>query len=201
MSDHIPPGASGGGAQGPSAGDNETFLDQAKTDYKAGREFFSKGDYAQAAMAFHNALQGFEEQEYAQGVANAADRLGDVCMAKEEYRMALDHFRRAHAICQQESDIFSQASLDRKMADACRKAGELEEALKILLRLFDHYADTRNPKGTVEVLESISDVYLELGEPTKAADSLRTIAGIHRNFKHRRQAENFEQRAEQLERR
>ena len=175
-------------------------MDQAKNDYKAGREFFTKGDFAQAAMAFHNALQGFEEQENEQGVANAADRLGDVCMAKEEYRMALDHYRRARGICEQEKDIFSLASLDRKMAEAYRKVGDPGEALKIFLRIFDHCAATRNPQGTVEVLENISAVYLELGEPTKAADALRTIAGIHRNFKHRRQAEAFAKRADQLER-
>lgn len=173
--------------------------DPAKADYKAGCEFFAKGEYGQAAMALHNALRGFEEQGNEQGMANAADRLGDVCMAREEYRMALEHFQRGQDICEKQQDVFSILSLNKKKAVALRRLGELDQALAVLFAIFDHHTDTRNPKGTVEDLEAISEVYLEQGDRQKAADALRTIAGIHRNFKHSRLAREYEERACQVE--
>ncbi|MGW8160936.1 MAG: tetratricopeptide repeat protein, partial [Desulfobulbales bacterium] len=107
MSDQIQPMDSiGPAAEGPGQNRDDALKDPAKADYKAGREFFNQGDYAQAAMSFHNALRGFEEQGNEQGIANASDRLGDVCCAREEYKMALDHYERASDICRKEHDIF-----------------------------------------------------------------------------------------------
>jgi len=186
-------------AIGPQKKEDSAHLDPAKADYKAGREFFSQGEYAQAAMAYHNALCGFEEQGDEQGVANCADRLGDVCVAREEYQMALDHFQKAFAICEKESDIFSMVGLNKKMAGVYKRTGELDKSLELLFDVFDHYSQLRDPKGTVEILEVIAEVYAEKNENTKAADALRTISGIHGNFKHTRLAEEFEARAKVLE--
>lgn len=179
--------------------EDPALADPVKADYKAGREFFSKGDFGQAAMAYHNALRGFEEQGNEQGMANCYDRLGDVCVAREEYQMGLEHFQRAYEICEKEHDIFSMVSLNRKKAGIFKRVGELEKALHLLLDIFDHYAQLRDPKGTVDILEVISEVYIEMGENLKAADTLRTIAGIHNNFKHTRLAQEFEERAQMAE--
>lgn len=199
MSDQIQPTGSIGPVQEPEKKEDEALKDPAKADYKAGREHFKAGDYAEAAYALHNSLKGFEEQGSEQGVANASDRLGDVCVAKEEYAMALEHFQRAFAICEKEQDIFSMVSLNRKMAGVYKRLGELDRALQILFDVFDHYSQLRDPKGTVEILEVIAEVYTEQGELKKAADTLRTISGIHANFKHTRLAQQFEERARQLE--
>ena len=185
--------------QGAGPKEDPALTDPAKADYKAGREFLAKGEYTQAAMALHNALRGFEEQGNEQGVANAADRLGDVCMARDEYRMALEHFQRAKGICAQQQDVFSVVALNKKIAVAHRRLGELDHALALLFDVFDHDSQLRNPKGTVEVLEAIAGVYLEKGERQKGADALRTIATIHKNFKHTRLAEEYENRARQAE--
>ena len=179
--------------------EDPALQDPAKADYKAGREFFSNGELAQAAMAFHNALRGFEEKGDEQGVANCSDRLGDVCVAREEYQMALEHFQRAHSICEKEKDIFSTVSLNKKIAGIYKRTGDLEKALSLLFDIFDHYSQLRDPKGTVEILEVIAEVYMEKGENGNAADALRTIAGVHKNFKHEKQALEFEERARSLE--
>lgn len=184
--------------QGAEPKEDPALTDPAKADYKAGREFLAKGEYAQAAMALHNALRGFEEQGNEQGVANAADRLGDVCMAREEYRQALENFQRAQAVCEKLHDVFSILALNKKKAVALRRLGELDQALAMLFEIFDHESQLRNPKGTVEALEVIAEVYLEKGERQKAADALRTIATIHKNFKHTRLAEEYENRASQV---
>lgn len=179
--------------------DEQPDLDPARADYKAGREFFSRGELAQAAMAYHNALRGFEEQGDEQGIANCADRLGDVCIAREEYTMALEHYQRALAICEKEEDIFSMAALNKKKAGSYRAMGEYENSLRLWMDLFDHYSKIRDPQGTVETLEAIAGVYLEMGEKERAADTLRTIAGIHGNFKHTRLASEFEEKARSIE--
>ena len=179
--------------------EDPAIQDPVKADYKAGREFFSQGELAQAAMAYHNALRGFEEQGDEQGMANCSDRLGDICVAREEYQMALEHFQRAYAVCEKEHDIFSMVSLNKKTAGIYKRIGELDKALDLLFDIFDHYSQLRDPKGTVEILEVISEVYMEMGENGKAADALRTIGGIHDNFKHTRLAQEFEERAKAVE--
>lgn len=198
MSDRVQPTGSIGPIDGPEKKDDEVMKDPAKADYKAGREYLKQGDYTQAAYALHNALQGFAEQNDEQGVANASDRLGDVCVARGEHGMALEHYHRAFAICEKELDIFSQVSLNRKIAGVHKRLGDLDSSLNILFELFDHYSQLRDPKGTVEILEVIAEVYMDQGQPDKAADCLRTIASIHANFKHTRLAQEFEERARQL---
>ncbi|MDH3330254.1 MAG: tetratricopeptide repeat protein [Desulfobulbaceae bacterium] len=200
MSDQVQPAGSIGPMTEPEKKEDEALKDPAKADYKAGREFFNQGDYAQAAYALHNALKGFEEQGNEQGVANASDRLGDVCVAKEEYTMALDNFQRAFDICAKEKDIFSLVMLNKKIAGVYKRLGELDKTLDILFDVFDHYSELRDPKGTVEILEVIAEVYSEQGLFEKAADTLRTIADIHANFKHSKLARQFEERASQLAR-
>ena len=175
-------------------------LDPARKDYLEGRKLYSQGDYAQAAQAFHNALRGFEEQGDEQGVANAADRLGDACLAREEYAMAIANYRRAFAVCEKEDDSFSQLSLNKKMAYCCRKLGDHEKALELLFDMLEHYRLTNNPKGAVEILVSIAETYAEQGDRARAADAYRSVASIHARFKHSRQAAEFNQRAEALER-
>lgn len=175
-------------------------LDPARKDYLEGRKLYSQGEYAQAALAFHNALRGFEEQGDEQGVANSADRLGDACLAREEYAMAIANYRRAFAVCEKEDDSFSQLSLNKKMAAAYRKLGDHEKALELLFDMLEHYRLTNNPKGAVEILVVIAETYAEQGDRARAADAYRSVASIHARFKHSRQAAEFNQRAEALER-
>ena len=173
--------------------------DPAKRDYLQGREQFKKGDYSAAAMSFHNALKGFEEKGDEQGVANAADRLGDVCLAKEDLAAALEHYRRAYTICEKEEDSFSILALNKKIAAIYRKQGELDKAMELTFDMVQHYQMTKNPKGMVEVMMVIAELYKEKGDTQKAADTYRTISSIHKNFKHKRRAEEFAALAEELD--
>lgn len=173
--------------------------DPARTDYLEGRKLFREGEYAQAAIAFHNALRGFEEKGDQAGVANAADRLGDACLARDEYAMAIANYQRAYAVCEKEDDSFSVLALNKKMAAAYRKLGDQEKALELLYDMLEHYRLTNNPKGAVEALIIIAETYNEQGEKARAADAYRSVANIHARFKHVRLAEEFNQRADALE--
>lgn len=173
--------------------------DPARKDYLEGRKFFKQGEYTQAAMAFHNALRGFEEQGDQIGMANAADHLGDACLAKGEYAMALANYQQAHAICEKEDDSFSLLSLNKKMAAAYRKLNDHDKALELLYDILEHYRLTNNPKGAVEVLSLIAETYNETGDKASAADAYRSVSSIHKGFKHTRLAEEFAQRAAELE--
>ena len=198
VSDHIQPISS----LGPMANDNtsdEQVIDPVQKDYLEGRKFFGNGDYTQAAQAFHNALRGFEEQGNEQGVANAADRLGDTCLARDEYAMALANYQRSYAICEKEDDSLSLLALNKKMAAAYRKLGDREKALELLYDMLEHYRLTQNPKGAVEILIVMAEVYREQGDKARSADVYRSVASIHSRFKHARLAEEFNQLAAALE--
>lgn len=169
-----------------------------RQDYRKGREQYTAGDYTEAALSFHNALKVFEEQGDEQGIANASDRLGDTCMAKEEYAMALDNYNRAFAICKKEEDSFSILSLNKKMAASHRKLGQFDQAMKILDDMLEHYQLTKNPKGVVETLIVMAEVFIQQGKIEAAADTYNTISSIHAAFKHTRLAEEFAVKAKHL---
>ncbi|CAK8715137.1 MAG: tetratricopeptide repeat protein [Candidatus Electrothrix sp. LOE1_4_5] len=199
MSTSIQPLSSIGPADPEKAREEELKKDPAKRDYLQGREELKKGDYTMAAMSFHNALKGFEEKGDEQGVANASDRLGDVCLEKKDFTAALEHYQRAYTICEKEEDSFSTLALNKKIAAIYREQGELNKAMEVLFDMVEHYQLTRNPKGMVEVMVVIAELYREKGEPLKAADTYRTVSSIHKNFKHKRMSEEFAALADELE--
>lgn len=187
---------------GPMDGNQDAKVDEindpARMDYVKGRAQHTAGNFSEAALSFHNALKGFEEQGNEQGIANALDRIGDTCMSKEEYQIALDNYKRALVICEKEEDSFSTLALHKKMAACYRKLGRLDEALELLYDMIEHYQLTKNPKGVVDILMVTAEVYVQQGRINKAVDSYRTISSIHANFKHQRLAKEFAGRAEDL---
>lgn len=164
---------------------------QAQQDYEAGQEFLKDNDTSQAANAFHNALIGFEQEGNENGIANASDKLCDICAELGEKAKAMEHLERAYAICHKNFDRFSLFSLERKKAGLVYQSGNLDEALALYLDILDEYTALRNPQGSVETLEIMAEIYLKKGEKEKASDAYRTIASIHANFKHQKQAEEF----------
>ena len=173
--------------------------DPARADYNKGKESRAAGDEAQAASFFHNALVGFEQNGDDQGVANASDQLGDICAARQNHEKAIAHYQRAYTICDKENDMFSLIALQKKMGAAQRALKQYDKAVNIYLNVIDIYAGYNNPAGTVNVMEELAKLYLEMGERQKSADTYRTIASIHKNFKHNRQAQEFMDKAVQVE--
>ena len=170
-----------------------------QADYKRGKELLGAGDEAQAAAFFHNALVGFEQNGDDKGVANASDQLGDICAFREEHEKAINHYQRAYEICDRENDRFSLIALQKKTVAAKRALKQYDEAVSIYLKVIDIYAGYNNPAGTVSTMEELAKLYLEMGERQKSADTLRTIASIHKNFKHTIQAQEFNDKAAQIE--
>lgn len=173
--------------------------DPARADYNKGKELRAAGDEAQAASFFHNALVGFEQKGDDQGVANASDQLGDICAARQNHEKAIAHYQRAYTICDKENDMFSLIALQKKMGAAQRALKQYDKAVNIYLNVIDIYAGYNNPAGTVNVMEELAKLYLEMGERQKSADTYRTIASIHKNFKHNIQAQEFMDKAVQVE--
>ncbi len=164
---------------------------QAQLDYEAGQEFLKNNDSAQAANAFHNALISFEQEGDENGIANASDKLCDICTERGETAKALEHLERAYAICHKSFDRFSLFSLERKKAGLTYQSGDLDKAIELYLDILDEFGALRNPQGSVETLETLAEIYLKKDEKEKAADAYRLIASIHKNFKHSQQAEEF----------
>jgi tetratricopeptide (TPR) repeat protein len=168
-------------------------------DYKKARELLEAGDHAQAAAFFHNALITYEQSGDEKGLANAADQLGDICVLRQDHETALNHFYRAFEICEKLADPFSLLSLRKKMAASLWVLKQHEEAARMYLSVLDTYGTYNNPDGAVATLEELAKLYFDMGERSKAVDTYRTVASIHENFKHKRQAQEFLDMASKIE--
>jgi len=173
--------------------------DPAQADYDQGKELQQAGDEALAASCFHNALIGFEQSGNEKGVANASAQLGDICAGREEYQKAIVHYQRAYDICEKENDRFSLVALLKKMVPLRKTLKQYDEAIKIYLNVIDIYSGYNNPAGTVAAMEELAELYLEIGERQQSADTYKTISSIHKNFKHNLQAQEFMDKAMQVE--
>lgn len=172
---------------------------QAQLDLEEGLRFLKEKEMAQAANAFHNALRGFEEEKNDKGIANASDRLGDICLERGDFAQALSYFNRAFAICAEPGDELSMTYIKRKLARTHRGLKQYDEAMDVYADLLDVYRDFNNPGGAVHVFEEMAEIYLELGERAKAADAYRTAANIHQGFKHSRHADTLLRKAKAAE--
>lgn len=177
----------------------EVKKSQAQLDYESGQEFLKNKETAQAANAFHNALIGYEQEDNEIGVANASDKLGDICDAKGDTTAALEHYDRCYTVCQKHADRLSLFSIEKKKAKIMHNSGELDKAIALYLDILAEYGTLRNPQGSVDTLEILAGIYLTKGERTKAADAYRMVASIHKNFKHKRHAEEYEEKAQTVE--
>lgn len=173
--------------------------DLVRASYEEGRRFLANQSYAQAAVSLHNALLGYEERGDEAGVANASNQLGHVCLARQDFAMAQRHYQRAWDICEKMQDQMSQIALQKKFLEVYCGLRDFRKAIEICLDLLDRYYQNNDPRGTVEVLEQMAEIYISSGERGKAADTYRTIASIHRNFKHPGTAESYEKKAEDIE--
>lgn len=171
---------------------------QAQLDYEEGRGYVERGEAALAAVALHNALRGFEEENNRQGMANASNQLGHACMLRDEFDRAIANYQNAWKICEELGDQVSLLSLAKQLAQAHQGAREYRLALDLCLDLLDSYQRNNDPQNTVEVLERMASIYIDAGEKEKAADAYKTAAAIHRNYRHNKSAEALKQKAEEL---
>lgn len=179
-----------------SEGTAETPL---QAEYNQGKALLERGETAAAAVALHNALIGFEEKGDETGMANALSQLGLACIQRGDTEKALAHFQRAEEICRGLGDPMSLIWLAKQFVVVYTAAEQYKEAINSCLDLLDHYKANNDPKGSVEILEKIAEIYLQSGEKAKAVDAYTTIASIHRNFKHTKIAESYLEKAEKLE--
>lgn len=185
---------------GPAENNNESQPDksQAQLDYDEGRGYVERGEAALAAVALHNALLGFEEENNLEGIANASNQLGHACLMREEFDKAVVHYKKAWEICEQLGDHLSLLSLAKTLAEAHKGAGEYRQALDLCLDLLDSYQRNNDPKNSVEVLEQMAEIYVASGEKLRAADAYKTAASIHANFNHSSMAESLREKAAEL---
>ncbi len=170
-----------------------------RADYEEGKRLVESGELAQAAVSLHNALLGYEEEKDETGIANAANQLGHICLAKKDYEQARMHYQKAWDVCEKMQDSMSLVSLLKKFVLVYWGMKQYRRATDVCLDLLDRYNANNDPQGTVTVLVDLAEIYLESGEKAKAADAYRTVASIHNNFKHHNIAESFIRKAKELE--
>jgi tetratricopeptide (TPR) repeat protein len=179
--------------------EKERSCDPIQAEFEDGKEFLQKKEISQAALAFHNALRGFEEKNNQDGIANACNQLGNVCLEKSEFKKALQYYKRSWEICDRFNDSMSLLALSKQLVTVYRGLGDYKKAMQICLDMLETYELNNNPQGTVETMERVSELYLDQGEKEKAADTFRTIASIHANYHHENIAKDFLNKAKELE--
>ncbi len=173
--------------------------DSVKADYEEGKKYLENGDTAQAAVALHNALLGYREKDDKNGIANASNQLGKVCVERNEYEKALKHFQCAWGICEELGDPSSLLALLHQFTLVYNGLEQYPKSIEACLDILGRYQDNNDPRGTVAALEQMAEIYIKMDEKSKAADTYRTIASIHANFKHENIAESYVEKANQLE--
>ena len=181
-----------------NAADSPKSPSGAQADYEDGKRFLEKNELSQAAVAFHNALLAYEEKGDEKGIANACHQLGHVCLARQEFGQAEKHYLRARQLCEKFADPASLAALSKKMVEVYRGLERYDMAVASCLELVDGYMANNDPRGTVAILEILAEVYIDAAKPAQAADAYRTIASIHRNYKHASIADSYEKKAAEL---
>ena len=171
---------------------------RAQLDYDEGRGYVERGEAALAAVALHNALRGFEEENNLEGVANASNQLGHACLLREEFDKAILHYKKAWEICEELEDHISLLSVAKQLATAHKGLGEYREALDLCLDLLDSYQKNNDPQNSVDILERMAEIYEASGEELRAADAYKTAASIHANFNHSAMAEALREKAAKL---
>lgn len=178
---------------------NEKPSDPLQEEYEEGKKFLENQEYGPAAVALHNALVGFKEKNDEAGIANASNQLGHVCFARNENEGALKHYQRALEICEKSNDRMSILAVMKRMVAVYGALKQYDMVIQSCLVILDHYQDNRDPQGTVTTLEEMAETYVKADQTEKAADTYRTIASIHKNFRHENIAAGFLKKAEQLE--
>lgn len=184
--------------QQPKEKEKKRSSDPIQAEYDDGVEFLKNKEYSQAVLAFQNALIGYEKKQHQDGIANACNQLGNVCMEKEQFEKAKEYYQRAWDICKRFDDTMSLLSLSQQFVVIHREAGEFDQALTLCLDMVDTHYGHNNPEGVVNTMETMADIYLQQGDKKKAADSYRSIAAIHSNFKHKNFARRYEEKADAL---
>lgn len=176
----------------------QTEKTQAQLDYEEGRGYVERGEASLAAVALHNALRGYEEENNREGMANALNQMGHSCLIRKEYDKAVLNYNKAWEICEELGDPISLLSLSKQLIEAHQGLGDYRKALDLCLDLLDSYQRNNDPKNTVEILERMASVYVDSGEKEKAADAYKTAAAIHKNFRHAKFAASLEEKAADL---
>lgn len=182
-------------ADSPAAGGN----DPVSEEYESGKRMLDNKNYGEAAVAFHNALVGYEEKNDENGVANASNQLGLLCLQRGDFEGAARNLNRAKELCEKLNDPMSVFALSKTFIDVYVGLKEYGRAISACLDILDVYHGNNDPRGAVGVMERMSDIYIQAGDEEKAADVYKTIASIHRNFNHPSLAESFEKKAMELQ--
>lgn len=181
-----------------SKSDEPIVKTQAQLDFEEGRGYVERGEAALAAVALHNALRGFEEENNREGIANAANQLGHACLIRKEFDKAIVNYKKAWEICDSLNDHISLMSVAKQLAEAHQGLGEYRQALDLYLDLLDSYQRNNDPKNSVDILERMASVYVDAGEKEKAADAYKTAAAVHENFRHSSFADALKKKAAEL---
>ena len=177
----------------------ESDISVPRQDYNEGIDYIKNKELAMAANSFHNALKGWEQEGNQHGIANASDQLGDILAQRGDHEKAIGHWKRAYQICTDDFDRYSLLTLEKKMANSYLGMKDYDNALELYWEIFDEYSGNRDPAGVTTTLEIMSEIFIATDQKDKAVDCYALIAKTHANYKHAKEAKEWQTKTDELQ--
>jgi CHAT domain-containing protein/predicted negative regulator of RcsB-dependent stress response len=162
----------------------------AQTALKEGRALLKRGKADQALIQLNKALALYTQAGDETGTAAAHDALGDLYAVQGQYRVALDHYEKAHAGFSAKNDAYNANLMLAKIGDMYYRQGQITEARAAYSRItaqkpemnvartVDTARDTaRKPSRWFRQLKDIATTRPSTSTPSTVVNTGAGIAG------------------------
>lgn len=128
-------------------------------------------EYALEMLSIH------EKNKHPNGIASASNQIGHVYFRLKQYDDALYYYKRTLSQDPDHIDTKYQAAAYRGMAAVEEENGNNTQALIFAKKAISTYRNLKNNTGITSSINTIADIYQNLGENNKAID--HCLEGLH----------------------
>lgn len=152
---------------------NKTFIANA---------LIEDGQYPEAIVAHHEALEISRENDDKTGIAMSHDGLGNAHMLMGDLDTAVDNLRTALDLSKDLGDRRGQGHSYRNLGTALMKANDLQEAEEALRKGLEIGKEFDDPVGIAVSLNNLAWVLMSKGESEEARESFEEALAIKRQI-------------------
>mgnify|MGYP004562458037 CR=1 FL=1 len=143
-----------------------------------GNIYLSIGNYERADSAFRLALAGEKELGSATGQAINYANLGSIYASRGDYRTALEYYRKSMQLNQQDNNSLGISLCHVYFGSLHEKQGRYQDALREYNAAYAIMKASKDRWHSLEVLISLSSLYLDTHNDTKALAMLHEAQAV-----------------------